>query len=255
VVSPPEKTQASLGIENSGKVLPEGTLERLQASLVYKYQHLAATCFPSKQTATQRKGRLKDQEVAEEAQEPKILHRSWKTPSFKSGRSGGKDYGSAVHTVLQYISLSNCSNEAEIREEVQRLVSRKLLTSDQAEMVDCGAIAAFFDTEVGRILRSGVPIVREFKFSILDDGIHYAPGLEKEQVLLQGVVDCAILADDGITVIDFKTDAVTEQTLPQLVARYTPQVQTYVQALHRIYGKPIKEALLYFFDLNCFVNI
>ena len=255
VVSPPEKAQTVSGAEDKRIVLPDETVERLQSALAYTYKHTEATRFPSKQTATQRKGRLKDQEVAEEAQEPEILHRSWKKPSFQAGSARGKDYGSAVHTVLQYISFDRCSGGEEIRAEVQRLVSRKLLTEEQAELVDSGAIAAFFDTKVGKMLRNGAPAVREFKFSILDNGSHYAPGLEEEQVLLQGVVDCAILDDEGITVIDFKTDAVTEQTLPQLVARYAPQVQTYVQALHRIYGKPVKEALLYFFGLNRFVSI
>jgi ATP-dependent helicase/nuclease subunit A len=60
---------------------------------------------------------------------------------------------------------------------------------------------------------------------------------------------------DGITVIDFKTDRVSEETLPQLLDRYAPQVQTYVQALERIYRKPVKEALLYFFGLGRFAKV
>lgn len=122
-------------------------------------------------------------------------------------------------------------------------------------MADRRRIAAFFDTEIGSKLRSGTPYIREFKFSILDDGGSYGEGLVGEQVLLQGVVDCAMIEEDGITVIDFKTDYVTEETLPDLTEHYRIQVQTYADALHRIYQKHIKAAYLYFFRLNRFEAI
>ena len=73
--------------------------------------------------------------------------------------------------------------------------------------------------------------------------------------MLQGVVDCAMIEADGITILDFKTDYVTEQTLPELTDRYRMQVQTYAQAMSRIYQKPIKAAYLYFFRLNRFVSV
>ena len=122
-------------------------------------------------------------------------------------------------------------------------------------MVDCDQIAVFFTSEIGRKLRGGTEHIREFKFSILDNGNHYGEGLENEQVLLQGVVDCALLEEDGITVIDFKTDGVTEETLPDTVDRYRLQVQTYGEALSRIFEKPIKAQYLYFFRLNRFVEV
>ena len=74
-------------------------------------------------------------------------------------------------------------------------------------------------------------------------------------MLLQGVVDCALIEADGITIIDFKTDFVTEETLTDLVDRYRMQVQTYADALSRIYQKPVKESYLYFFRLNRFVSV
>ena len=76
-----------------------------------------------------------------------------------------------------------------------------------------------------------------------------------EQILLQGVVDCAILEDDGITVVDFKTDRVTEGTLPEKLRQYRPQVLAYAGALERIYGKPVKESCLYFFALDRLVSL
>ena len=97
--------------------------------------------------------------------------------------------------------------------------------------------------------------MREFKFSILDDGSHYAPELEGEKILLQGVVDCALLEPDGITVVDFKTDYVTDETIMGRAEYYRLQVQSYADALERIDGKQVKDALLYFLHANQFISV
>ncbi|MBQ7800820.1 MAG: helicase-exonuclease AddAB subunit AddA [Oscillospiraceae bacterium] len=237
------------------KTLPEGTAQRLAEGLAFRYAHWAATLAPSKQTATQRKGRVKDQEAAEDAQEPKEPHRSWRRPSFVDRQVQGKAYGSAIHAVMQYIRYESCGSEEAVRREVERLVSQRFITEEQGRIADCRRIAAFFDTPIGRKLRSGTEYLREFKFSILDDGSHYGDGLEGEEVLLQGVVDCALLEEEGITIVDFKTDYVTEETLSSVVSRYRPQVETYAHALSRIYGRPVRGSYLYFFHLDRFVEL
>ena len=68
-------------------------------------------------------------------------------------------------------------------------------------------------------------------------------------------MDCALLEEDGITILDFKTDQVTEKTLSDAVQRYTTQVQTYGEALSRIYEMPVKKKYLYFFRLGRFVEV
>ena len=235
--------------------LPAGTVEKLQAGLAFRYAHEAATQAPSKQTATQRKGRAKDAEAAEHAPEPKVIQRQWRTPGFAAAAPRGKDYGNAMHACMQYIDYAACGSEAAVRQEIERLVQQAFLTREQGNMVGAEKIAAFFQTELGRKLRSGAEVVREFKFSILEDAAAYDPNLTGEQVLLQGVVDCALLEDDGITVLDFKTDYVTEQTIASVVARYRPQVEAYAGAMERIYRKKVKKTVLYFFHMGRFEEV
>ena len=122
-------------------------------------------------------------------------------------------------------------------------------------MVDCNAIERFFATDLGRRLRISSDVLREFKFSILDDAGKYSPGMKGEKILLQGVVDCALIEEQGITVIDFKTDHVTDETVAQAVKRYKTQIQVYADAISRIYQKPVISAQLYFFKLNRFVGL
>ncbi len=255
VVEAPQQGENAAAVTENASQLPEGTVETLKKSLAFQYGHTAATQAPSKQTATDRKGRVKDAEAAEDTREPRNAKRNWRRPSFLMKQVEGKTYGSAIHAALQYLRYENCGSMEEIQREISWLVENKFLTEEQGKLVNCEKIANFFRSDIGRKLRTGTSYLREFKFSILDDGRHYGEGLDGEQVLLQGVVDCALLEEEGITVVDFKTDNVTEENLASVVERYRPQVQTYGEALSRIYEKPIKAQYLYFFRLDKFVQV
>ena len=235
--------------------LPEELLDRIRAGLAFRYSHRAAVSAPSKQTATQRKGRVKDQEAAEHTDAAVIFEKRWRKPAFIQKDADGRDYGNAIHAVMQYIDYSACQDTVSVQREISRLVSERYITQDQAAMVDHEKIADFFRSEIGQKLRYGTSAIREFKFSILEDGEVYDEALKGEQVLLQGVVDCALLEEDGITVLDFKSDRVTEATVSSAAERYRTQVSAYAQALERIYGKKVKRSLLYFFRIGHFVDV
>ncbi len=252
--APATDTYSAISAESRESV-PDGAEDALRTALSYHYPHEAAITAPSKQTATDRKGRAKDAEAAENTQELPKVKRDWRKPSFLPQEKEGPAYGNAMHSAMQYLRYENCDGAKAVRNEILRLVDQGFLTTEQGNMINCDMLAKFFLSEIGRKLRSGTPYLREFKFSILDQGSHYGEGLEGEQVLLQGVVDCALLEEDGITVVDFKTDRVSADDLEAVVSRYRPQVQTYGEALSRIYEKPIKAQYLYFFRLNQLVEV
>ena len=101
----------------------------------------------------------------------------------------------------------------------------------------------------GRWISLSREVLREFKFSILTDGP------DGEQILLQGVVDIAVIEPDGITVVDFKTDYVTKDTLEAVSNRYRAQILAYANALSRIYERPVKKAMLYFLSIGKDVSV
>lgn len=254
VTDAPEPGKGTVLPSDFREVPPADIVNTLREALKFQYPYAAATKAPSKQTATGRKGRIKDAEAAENASEPKPYIRNWRRPSFLSDRVEGKTIGNAIHNAMQYIHYEACGSEDGVQEEIARLVQKGFLTEEQGRLVDCGQIARFFGTEIGIKLRTGTPYLREFKFSILDQGSNYGEDLEEEQVLLQGVVDCALLEEEGITILDFKTDYVTEDTVEDRAANYKPQLETYSDALCRIYEKPVKACYLYFFRLNRFIE-
>ena len=76
---------------------------------------------------------------------------------------------------------------------------------------------------------------------------------EKDEVLLQGIIDAFIVEDDGIILVDYKTDRVKSEE--ELRERYQKQIMLYSDALEAILGKKVKKRVLYSFYLGEGVEI
>ena len=247
------KTEAVEECEKKSVSVSKETLDKMQAGLNYAYPFAPATQTPSKLTATQLKGRYKDQEIAQGADQR--AYHNFRKPEFAAHNDSGRLFGTALHTIMQHIRFSGCDDSAFIGREIQRLTQEGHIDAHLAQYLKPEEISKFFQTEVGKLLVSGVTCVREFKFSVLDPAERYTSGAAGDYVLLQGVVDCALIEDDGITVLDFKTDCIELSDLEKSVAGYRSQVCAYAYALERIYGKQIKIAYLYYFRLGELVSV
>ena len=159
--------------------------------------------------------------------------------------------GTALHLVMQFIDFARAGTEEGVLSEIRRLVEAQFITPQQGEAVDPARVAAFFRSELGRALLAAPKLRREFKFSLLVPAADYYPQAGAgEQVLLQGVVDCFFETGEGVTVVDFKTDRVTETGLAARAAYYRPQLEAYSRALEAILGRPVTRRALWFFALD-----
>lgn len=78
-VSDAPESEDAVGKEmDTRPAMPDGVEQALQEALSFQYAYDAATRAPSKQTATNRKGRAKDEEAAEDTQEPKFPTRDFR---------------------------------------------------------------------------------------------------------------------------------------------------------------------------------
>jgi ATP-dependent helicase/nuclease subunit A len=221
--------------------MPEQLLQQLQ----WQDSHQAASRTPSKLTATQLKGREKDSEAADGAKVPASTPQL-RRPEFILEKQGlsPTERGTAVHLFLQYADFSQCETLDGIQREKYRLEDAEFMTAQQLEAVDPSTIAALFHSSLGQRMLHAKQLIREFKFSILEDAARHYDEVDGEQVLLQGVVDAAIVEPDGLAVIDFKTDRVTDAAARAQV--YAGQLSAYRDALSRIFDRPVKEMILYF---------
>ena len=69
-------------------------------------------------------------------------------------------------------------------------------------------------------------------------------------------MDCYLEEEDGLTVIDYKTDRLKNRAEAlQRAEHYRPQIAAYAAALERICGKRVKESVLYFLSVGEAVEI
>ncbi len=154
---------------------------------------------------------------------------------------------------MQFARYEACTDAQALEAELQRLTDEQFLTARQAEAVDQAQVLRLFASPLGRRILTA-RVRREFKFSILTDAAAYAPEAEGEEILLQGVVDCFWEEAGGLVIVDFKTDRISGN-LEEKAARYTPQLAAYAAALSRIFARPVRESILYFFDCDSAVTL
>jgi ATP-dependent helicase/nuclease subunit A len=165
--------------------------------------------------------------------------------------------GRATHLLLQHADLSGPLDEESLARLAGVLAEREVMTPDQARAADIRTVARFFTTDLGRWLTSrGAGVRREVPFTVgLPVSAVYGPaagdtgGLAPcpgEVVLVQGIIDALVDEVDGLTILDFKTDAVTAAEVPERAATYGTQVALYRQAINVILGRPVKRVWLCF---------
>ena len=231
-------------------------LEELERELDFVYPYSAAEELPSKLTATELKGHWEqDAEAVNLTEEPMGVFRM---PDFTRGDRAltGAEKGVATHLLLQYMDFSRSGSTEEIASEVERLCSQGFLSQREAQAVDLKAVKKLFDSPLGQRMKNCSRLYREFKFSLLWDAQEVFGRAPGEQLLLQGVVDCCLEEEDGLVVIDYKTDRVrTAEDIEKRRAFYRGQLLSYAAAMERIHGKKVKQCLLYFIAAGKTVEI
>ena len=221
------------------------------AQLDWVYPHAASAVIPSKVTATQLKGRALDQEIAENAApERRVRAVSFEKPRFLQKERGltAAERGTAMHAVMQYLDFARPADEQSVREQVMQLRERRLLTPEQAAAIDVHEIAQFLRSPLAQRIRQAETLYREYRFALLVPATLYDPKVdEREQMMLQGVVDCCFDTPEGLVIVDFKTDRVRLGQEPERAEVYRPQLEAYSRALSRVLERNISERILYFF--------
>ena len=230
------------------------------ALLEFQYPYAQETRLPSKLTATQLKGRLVDQRIAEDTAEAVPAWNDFRAPRFLEGerKLSAAERGTAMHQVMQFLDFSKTNSREEIFGELERLVSRHFLTREQADAVNVEQLETLFASPLGRTLRGMAPdkIWREYRFSVLEKVSKYLPeDTSGDEVLLQGAVDCFYETEEGLTVIDFKTDRLLPGQEDRRAEEYRVQLTAYSDVLARIFDEPVCRRVLYFFSTGACVEL
>jgi ATP-dependent helicase/nuclease subunit A len=158
----------------------------------------------------------------------------------------GKLIGTATHLVISELDLNDIS-PATVHEMIRRLTDEGKIPLHVADKIDHEAIFGFFKSDLGKlVLRSRDKVLSEWEFTLGYNRDLPDQYKGSENVIVQGIIDMIVPTDDGLIIIDFKTDSVTEISVQQRAKTYYPQMNIYAEAAQAILKQKIAGKWLYF---------
>ena len=166
----------------------------------------------------------------------------------------GASRGSAYHRVMELLDFTEEYTQESLSQAVRSMEESGRIAPEMARCVRPGDILEFTRCESGGRMREAArrgQLFREQPFVIGVDMAEVYPdsaGKEEDKILVQGIIDAWFQEEDGIVVLDYKTDQV--KTADQLVEKYHAQLDYYAKALEQLLGRPVREKIIYSFTLQ-----
>jgi ATP-dependent helicase/nuclease subunit A len=233
--------------------------EEIQSRLKWEYSFANASTHRSKQSVSEMK---RQREMSDEHSDTELLSRFKKSitkrPKFMQEKSlSPAERGTALHMVMQHVDMTSPVTIGTVESQVEWMVDNELLTLEQAEVINTQLIVNFFESELGKRIVGAKVVNREIPFTLSLPASQVYPTWkdEDESVFVQGIIDCVFEDENGLVLIDFKSDGITDryrggfdQAKPILEERYRLQINLYTKALEQIWKRKVNERYLFFFD-------
>ena len=169
------------------------------------------------------------------------------SPLIQKMKAEGKNIGAAIgdsyHHALAFYDYSK---------DISQLSD--YLSPEEYGLLNQEKLQKFLDSPLGQLF------AKAYKENTLHREQHFMQEVEYEKlfpedggdnvekVILQGIIDAFIMEEEGIILVDYKTDRVKDGE--ELRNRYQKQIDLYSEALEQILGKKVKRRVLYSFSLG-----
>ena len=169
------------------------------------------------------------------------------SPLIQKMKAEGKNIGAAIgdsyHHALAFYDYSK---------DISQLSD--FLFPEEYGLLNQEKLKKFLDSPLGQLFAKAYKentlyreqhFMQEVEYEKLfpEDG-----GDNVEKVILQGIIDAFIMEEEGIILVDYKTDRVKDGE--ELRNRYQKQIDLYSEALEQILGKKVQRRVLYSFSLG-----
>ncbi len=192
----------------------------------------------------------------EESESEVIKNITLTIPKFRRGehKITAAERGTIYHSLMEHMDFAKAAEEnGYVERRTNELVKHGVLTNEEIEAVDLSVIKKFFDTEIGArcvvAAKKGM-MEKERSFTLQTE-------MNAENVMVQGIIDCYFEEDDGIVLIDYKTNRINQSKIEEEKQRlgemYSRQLEIYKTALEKSKNKKVKE--MYLFHLESGIAI
>ncbi len=244
--------------------------EQIEKKLNFEYPYLGVVKKAASISVTEIKKRQEEYEEQEDSlglykhkttlKKPKFLSESQKSEKITGARRG-----TIVHLIMEVLDFEKVNTESEIKAQIQDLVKRRIITEKESQVLSPRKIMRFFKSPIAKRMLSSKFVKREQKIYTqikmndiyLNDEIfkNNRETYENESVMLRGVIDLYFEEDDGLVILDYKTDFVDENNKKEIIHKYKKQIEIYADVLSKLTGKKVKEKYLYLFGIDKQVKV
>lgn len=169
------------------------------------------------------------------------------SPLIQKMKAEGKNIGAAIgdsyHHALAFYDYSK---------DISQLSD--FLSPEEYGLLNQEKLKNFLDSPLGQLFAKAYKENTLYREQHFMQEVEYEKlfpedrGDNVEKVILQGIIDAFIMEEDGIILVDYKTDRVKDGE--ELRNRYQKQIDLYSEALEQILGKKVKRRALYSFSLG-----
>ncbi len=166
----------------------------------------------------------------------------------------GAGYGTVWHQVMAGLCFSAVRTEQDLEGALEDLAESGRVRAEDLKYIRNYKLMKFLDSSLGSQMREAQSegrLYREQPFVTMIPAAEIVPeAADREKVLVQGIIDGFYETEEGIVLMDYKTDHLEPGQESILVERYEKQMELYARALEGIMGKQVVRKVLYSFSLD-----
>lgn len=265
-------------------------VEELEQRFVFRYPYEGASEQKNKYSVSELKHRAMREKLQQEEADvtPSFMQEEMVPyiPAFarnaaeaESAVNQGALRGTAVHRVMECYDFAS---DMPVKQQVEKMLAEGRITDEMRNLVKLPLVETFMASKLGTRMKAAEQAgklhrekafvmgftseeLAKFGFGVMQTDIAsmdmtdekhrmQSTDMGDDLTLIQGIIDVFWEEEDGIVVLDYKTDRV--DTGKQLSDRYAAQLALYGEALERIYNPDenraikVKERILYSFRLG-----
>ena len=237
--------------------------EAIRERLAYRYPYASAISLPTKVSVSEIKRQHYEDELSQyqEAALFPVKEEAY-VPKFIKGEEEVKGAlrGTLIHSVFEHLDYLQFTTAEEIRTELERLVAEGILQEEVLSVVNVKRLAAMAQSEVVDKMRAAQHVEKEKAFIYLARADEIDPSYPKnEEILIQGVIDGFFIDEEGITVIDYKTDYIdltdVVKSKRKIREKYKKQLELYAMALSNITKISVAHQYIYLYNINEWMHL
>ena len=177
---------------------------------------------------------LKEDKEAKERKEERMT--TFDKPKFlkedKEDKLTNAEKGTLVHLCMQHLNEKVEYNLEKIKELVEELERKEIITSKEKENINLYKILEFTKSNIWKEMKKAKKVYKERPFFINIPAKEIYKEEIEEKILIQGIIDLYYINEnDEIILVDYKTDYVERGKEQELIEKYKKQLELYCKAI------------------------